>query len=181
NGEIVTLNATAFADSFRLWGGDINTTNNPATVTMTSNKTVFAYFGPLGIQWTNSSSGDWNVRSNWSPNVVPGSNDNVFITNTLTVTQNTAVDCGSLTLGSSGSQPTISGSGTLTLHSNSVWASGIMSGSGRTVISAGAILLATNPSTLFLNGRTLENDGTILSTGSAPWSLSSSIVTNAAG
>lgn len=44
-GEIVTLTATPSADSvFAGWVGDLNTVNNPATLTMNGNKTVRARF-----------------------------------------------------------------------------------------------------------------------------------------
>ena len=131
NGEVVTLAATAFAPhSFHGWRGATNTTSPLINLTMDGNKTVYAYLNSYDIAWTNNASGDWNVASNWSPDFVPATNDNVSITSGVTVTLNNNTACGSLTL----SAGTLTGSGALTLHRNSSWSSGAMSGSGRTVI-----------------------------------------------
>src|ERR1041385_4513682 len=75
------------------------------------------------IVWTNLAGGDWNTAANWKPNIVPGTNDTAFITNTMgfTVTVNTDTECGGLTLGAPVSMPTLSGTGALTLHGASTW------------------------------------------------------------
>ena len=185
NGQLVTLTATAFApDIFRGWAGAINTTNNPATLTITNNATVFAYLGPSYIVWTSPASGDWNVATNWSPNIVPGFDDTVVIDGNLTVTVNSNAECGNLTLGSSGNSPTLSGSGTLTIHGISTWISGTMNGGGQTVIMPGASLILANPSTLSLNNRVFENGGTISWAGAdnlGSISLINAVITNRAG
>jgi hypothetical protein len=31
------------------------------------------------LQWTNITGGDWNVAANWSPNQVPGPDDDVVM------------------------------------------------------------------------------------------------------
>ena len=50
--------------------------------------------------WTNTAGGDWSVAANWSPNQVPGSSDNAFITNSgsYTVTLNAQATVNSLSL-----------------------------------------------------------------------------------
>src|ERR1041384_1261302 len=55
NGEVVTLTATAFAPGvFRSWNGDLQATNNPITLTMNTNKTVFALLRTAyDVTWTN--------------------------------------------------------------------------------------------------------------------------------
>ena len=185
NGQLVTLTATAFApDIFRGWAGAINTTNNPATLMITNNATVFAYLGPFDIVWTNPAGGYWNVAANWNPNIVPGFDDHAFINASVNVTVNTATECASLTLGSPGSAPTLSGSGALTLSGTSTWVSGTMSGGGRTVITNAATLIIANPSTVSLNNRVLENGGTISWLGAdniGSISLTSAEITNRAG
>ena len=109
NGEVVTLTATAIApNTFHGWRGATNTTtDNSITLTMDDNKTVYAYLGSYDISWANNASGDWNVASNWSPDFVPGTNDNVIISKGVTVTLNSSAACGSLTL----SAGTLTGSG----------------------------------------------------------------------
>ena len=170
NGETVTLTATAFApDHFHGWTGDTNTTSNPLTLTMTTNKTVFAHFGSDDIAWTNLAGGDWNVASNWKPNFVPGANDNVFITSNVTVTVNSAAECSSLTLGGLGSSPTLSGTGTLTLHRTSFWMGGTMGGGVQTVIEAGA--------TLNLSGGTHTSSGGSSITGAGQLTVSGGTAT----
>ncbi len=160
----------------------------------TGNDVVLTRLGH-DITWTNSASGDWNVASNWSPNLVPGTNDTVFINKTVTVTLNTPVNCYSLTMGASGS-PTLIGAGNLTLFVFNLtggtltgsqvasvlhqmdWNGGTMSGSGRTIIAPGATL--NIPVTVTLNTRTLENAGTILWTGGNV-AMSGGVITNRAG
>ena len=117
NGEVVTLTATAFAPGvFRSWNGDLQATNNPITLTMNTNKTVFALLGTAyDVTWTNGSGGDWNVWTNWSPNVVPLKNENVFFLSTVSVTNNGANECTNLTLGPF-ITATLGGSGTLAIH-----------------------------------------------------------------
>jgi hypothetical protein len=183
NGTSVTLTATAFAPySFRGWAGDVHTTNNPITLTMTNNETVVAYMGPLNITWTNNSGGDWNVAANWNPNVVPGSNDNVFITTFVTVTVNTNDDCASLTL-SSANQSTLSVNGTLTLHADSTWNGGTIGGTGRVIVPPGVTLSVPNAgASVFLSACTLDNAGTILWSAGQSFSMNSgAVVTNRAG
>ena len=181
NGQVVTLTGMASPPyTFRGWGGDLITTNNPASVTITNNKTVFAYLGPVAIIWTNSSGGDWNVASNWNPQLVPGLNDTVIITTPSTVTQNSDVECANLTLGAAGDFPTLSGTGKVTVDNVMTWAGGTMSGGGTTVIAPGGTLHISNPSRLQLSGRTLENGGTVLLTGTDV-TLNSAVITNRAG
>ncbi|MBI5385683.1 MAG: autotransporter-associated beta strand repeat-containing protein [Verrucomicrobia bacterium] len=130
----------------------------------TANDVVLTHLPATDIAWTNSAGGDWQVASNWKPNRVPGLSDNVIITNNVTVTLNSSVDCGKLTLGNSNRAPTLTGTGALTVHGSSSWNGGTMSGSGRTIVAPGATLTIGNLVSLF-GGRTLENGGTVLWTG----------------
>ena len=184
NGQTVTLTATSVPgeEPFHAWLGDIVTRSNSITLVMTNNKTLHARFGPIAFTWTNLASGDWNVAANWTPNLGPGSNDNVIITSGVTVTLNTPADCADVTLGSAGSSPTLTGSGTLTVQGNLVWNSGTMSGSGRTVIEPRAIMVLNAPTAVFLNTRTLENGGTTLWIGAGTFIMNSgAVLTNRAG
>ena len=147
------------------------------------------------ITWTNTSSGNWSLTSNWSPNQVPGAGDSVFITNsgTYTVILNVSASPASLTLGgASGTQTlsiasstltfgvassvigngvlelsggVLSGTGTLTISNGLNWTAGTMSGAGWTVIAPGATLNLANSGDVSISGRTLENAGTVLWTG----------------
>jgi hypothetical protein len=177
NGEVVTLTATAFSPNlFHGWTGDTNTASNPLTLTMTTNKTVFAHQGgTFNLVW-NGGNGDWHVASNWNPTFVPATNDNVFITSgTVTLNSNTA--CGSLTL----SAGVLTGIGVLTLHRDSSWTGGTMSGSGRTVIGPGATLTINPASAASLTTRVLENGGTVVWTGAGGIFLGNAVITNRAG
>ena len=178
NGEVVTLTATAIApNTFHGWRGATNSTENPISLIMDGNKTVYAYLGTYDISWTNNTSGDWNVASNWSPDFVPGTNDNVFIASSDTVTLNGNAFCGSLTL----SAGTLTGSGALTLQRDSWWTGGTMSGSGRTIIPVGVTLNLANAGGVSLNTRTLENGGTVLWTGAGSLTVNGAVITNRAG
>ena len=93
------------------------------------------------IAWTNTSGGSWSVAANWSPNSIPGSSDDVFITSsgTYTVIMNVSPTISSLTLGgASGLQTLTNTSQTLSLslasmvNTNGVLGmnNGVLSGSG---------------------------------------------------
>src|SRR5262249_12508068 len=61
--------------------GSFLSSNATLTVTIPPSSSVF---------WTNTSGGNWSIPTNWSPNTVPGSNDNAFIiaSGTYSVTLN---------------------------------------------------------------------------------------------
>jgi hypothetical protein len=186
NGELVTLTAVSApgAEPFHGWLGDIVTRSNPVTVVMTNNKTIYARFTPIVFTWTNLASGDWNTATNWTPNLAPGSNDTVVITSDVTVTLNTPADCADLTLGSLGSNPTLTANGPLTVRGNFLWISGTMTGSGRTILEPGATLELANPGSgvFSLNGHTIENGGTILCSGAGGLGLNfGAVLTNRSG
>jgi len=182
NGQSVTLTASAFpgGEPFHAWTGDILTRSNPVTVVMTRNKTLYARFTPLGFVWTNVAGGDWNTAANWTPNLVPGSDDSVLIVNAGAVTLDTAADCADFTLGTKTYGATLTGSGTLTIRGTFLWTQGSMTGSGRTVLETGAVMNVAGG--VSLATRTLENGGTAFWTGGGDISLSSgAVITNRAG
>ncbi len=86
------------------------------------------------INWTNLAGGNWNQAANWNPNQVPGSSDDVTITNagTYTVTLDTSPTVNSLALGGSNGQQTLAMAGySLTLNAVSVVnASGVLALNG---------------------------------------------------
>jgi len=181
NGQIVTLTASP-PEAFHAWTGDVLGQSSAVTVPMTTNRTVFAHFTAVNFVWTNLAGGDWDMATNWSPSLVPGSNDNAFITTSVIVTVNTATDCGGLMLGSSSAEPTLTGSGTLTLYGVSFWTNGTVSGTGLTVVGAGGVLTLASAGTLTLTTRPLENEGTVFWAGSGFISLGSGmVITNCPG
>jgi Ig-like domain-containing protein/List-Bact-rpt repeat protein len=184
NGETVTLTAIAFAPhGFHGWAGDIESTNNPITLTMTNHKTIFAYLGSYNVTWVaNSANQNWFSLSNWSPRVVPLSNDNVFLTEqSATTTLNGNAVCRTLTLGSSTANPTLTGTGELTVLEDFSWIRGTMSGTGHTVVPPNGSLDISRGFTHFLSGgRTLENGGTILWSGGS-LTVGGTTITNRAG
>lgn len=181
NGQTVTLTATPLAPNvFHAWTGEIVTRSNPITLTMTNNKTVKAFFFPINFVWTNFADGDWNTAANWMPSLVPGSNDNVTINRSATVTLNTPADCNDVTLGAN--SPTLTGSGNLTVRGNLSWLAGTMSGSGRTILEPGATMTIASLGQVNLNARILENGGTALWTGAGNivW-FGGAVITNRPG
>ena len=183
NGQTISLTATPLGTNlFYGWSGGVQTSNNPVAVTLTSNTTVRAHFQfvPLDIVWTNLAGGDWHSPSNWNPNVVPTALDNAILRITATVTVDSPAECFGLMMGVGSGSPTLAGNDTLTLHGNSTWQFGTMSGGGRTIVETNATLNLTGFCSM--NARTLENRGTLLmySVGGL-YVANSSVVTNAAG
>ena len=79
SGQTVTLTATGSNTApFYAWTGDVTTRSNFISLLMTTNKYLYAHFTPITFLWTNSASGDWFTASNWTPNLVPSSNDSVL-------------------------------------------------------------------------------------------------------
>jgi hypothetical protein len=180
NGQTVTLTASP-ANTFHAWTGALYSRANPLTLTITSNTTLVARFTPIAFTWTSPTGGDWNTATNWTPALVPGTNDNVFITSAVTVTASNSIECASLTLGAPGIAPTLSITGDLLLDAASYWFAGTMSGSGRTVVNPAATLTISNSSTVVLSARTLENDGTVLWVGANDISATTAVITNGPG
>ncbi len=146
------------------------------------------------LVWTNAAGGSWSTPVNWSPNQVPGANDNAFITNqgTFTVTiaadanvnsiavggsngaQTLALAGGTFVIGSTGtigprgilafSAGTLGGAGDVTVNGTLNWLAGIMGGTGRTIVANGGVASLTTGGIKGLN-RTLENAGTITYSG----------------
>ncbi|HWY75404.1 MAG TPA: hypothetical protein VN281_07295, partial [Verrucomicrobiae bacterium] len=182
SGQAVTLTASSTnSNPFHAWTGDVVTRSNSFTVAMTANLTLFSHFLPFTLVWTNLLSGDWNLASNWSPNLVPGNNESVLLATSATITQNSNVDLVDFTLGNSVTSPTLTGSGRITIAGTGLWNSGTMSGTGATVVDPGASLTMATGSGfgLALNNRTLENAGSVVWVGGS-FSLGG-VITNDAG
>jgi hypothetical protein len=181
-GDVVTLTATAIAPgTFHAWIGDVASRSNTVTLTMNTNKTVFARFTPIDFFWANASGGDWSVASNWYPTLVPLSNDNAHVTLvSAIVTVTNPTECLCLYLGDATGSQILSGSGTLTVPGASFWTGGQMAGGGRTVIDTTASLAIANPASVSLS-RTLENGGTILWTGAVGFVLITGDISNRPG
>jgi hypothetical protein len=169
NGQVVALTATGSGSTpFHAWTGDVVTRSNSITVTMTTNRTLFAHFLPITFVWTNTAGGDWNVAANWSPNLVPGSNESVLIgggtsaSSGPTITENSNVDLVDFTFGSSTFIPVLTGSGRITISGTGIWNTGTMSGTGSIVVLPGASMsLPYSPGIGLVFNRTLENAGSV--------------------
>lgn len=59
---------------------------------------VLATVHALTVNWANPDDGDWSMAANWSPAVVPGSEDDAVISGNVTVTVGANIDVGTLTL-----------------------------------------------------------------------------------
>ncbi len=183
NGQSVTLTAVPHPNgAFHAWLGDVVTRTNPLTLVMTSDQTVYARFTPILFTWASAASGDWDSAENWSPPLVPGSLDSAVINRDVTVTLNTSADCTDVNLGNTASNPTLTGTGTLRVHGNFTWASGVMSGNGRTVIAPEATLNLVNAVPVVLDERTLENAGAASWTSEGAFLFSAgAVLTNRSG
>jgi hypothetical protein len=182
NGQAVTLTAIASsAEPFHAWTGDALTRNNPITITMNGNKTVFANFAPIPFVWTNVNGGDWNVAANWLPNLVPGTNDSVLIQISQPVTLATDAACTDITIGGGGTTPTFTSTGTLTVRGMFLWSSGTLSGNGRTIVEPGGTFVIDLPIQGFANSCTLELGGTTFWTGTGSVILNGVVITNRPG
>jgi hypothetical protein len=191
NGQVVTLTATGSNTvPFYAWTGDVTTRSNSISMVMTTNKYLYAHFAPITFQWTNTLDGDWYTVSNWTPNLAPGSNDSILLVTEAAITMNSNVDLTDVTFGfgdndvpygsGEGSAPTLTGTGAITVYGTLDWESGTMSGGGQTIIAPGGALNLINPGQIFLSGRTLENQGTVIWSGLGGLTLSG-VITNDAG
>ena len=97
------------------------------------------------IVWTNAASGNWATAANWSPNTVPGAADVAFLTNsgTYTVTVNTTLTVGSVTVGSTSAAgiQTLANSGTLTVTNTYLETNAVILLNAGTLITAGPATL----------------------------------------
>ncbi|MFI5233691.1 MAG: beta strand repeat-containing protein, partial [Gemmatimonadales bacterium] len=103
-----TLGATVGAQSVTATAGTL--TGSPLTFTATAGSSG------AGLRtWTGATNGAWATASNWSPAIVPGAGDSVFVPLTSTLpTLASATTIKSLTLASSAALTLTSGSLTLT-------------------------------------------------------------------
>jgi len=89
----------------------------PKTHTLIARVIAVLLLGSAGhaatLVWTNTAGGVWGSSSNWFPNLVPGSSDDIVITNAgvYTITLNTSPTVGSLTLGANSGQQTLATAG----------------------------------------------------------------------
>ena len=156
------------------------------------------------ITWTNTSGGNWNVATNWSPNQVPSSTDSAFITNngTYTVTLNASATVASLTLGgASGTQTFVQNANTLTLNGASTVGNngafnlggGILSGAGSftingpfswssgTVNNTGGVTLNGAGSLSGVGAGAMTLSGPLINAGALTWSGSGNNLIMASG
>jgi hypothetical protein len=180
-GQTVRLTAITFSNElFHAWLGDVVSRDNPVTLVMTNDKTIYARFTPIAFTWINPTSGNWEDASNWNPQLVPGLNDSVLINTPVTVTLTTNANCVDFTLANNAA--TLTGSGTLRVQANLFWTDGTMGGTGRTIVESNAVLNLNNPAgTASLNTRTLENAGTILWSGGYFFVGGGGVITNRLG
>ncbi|MFN9915570.1 MAG: hypothetical protein ACK53L_23465, partial [Pirellulaceae bacterium] len=158
------------------------------------------------IRWTGSAGGSWNNSANWTPNRLPTATDNVLIdipngefvidvpsattvsVNTLYTTERVRLlTGGSLSLAGPSdierltiAGGTLTGAGNVTVSNSFDWTSGSMSGTGTTLIAAGATLDINAIGTRTLN-RTLANSGTIVVSADLMLGTNASFVNNTSG
>src|SRR5208337_4807271 len=98
----------------------------------------------------------------------------------LTVTLNGNADLRDLTLGGNNNGPELDVAGRLTIAGTGTWQGGTMGGSGATVVLPGASFTIISVTTPTLNGRTLENAGTMSWMG-GNLIINGGVITNDAG
>jgi hypothetical protein len=95
------------------------------------------------ITWTNSTSGNWNVAANWSPNQEPGASDTAQLGNSATITVTAPATVGGLNF-SSGN-----------LNGSPLTVNGVMNWSGGTL--NGALVVAASGTLNITNGPGFNN------------------------
>jgi hypothetical protein len=120
----------------------------------------FAGFSQTTYTW-NGGAGNWNIASNWSPNGVPGVNDNAIIHNGTVLLTNDATVTGFTLNGG-----TLYGAGKLSISGTLTWTSGDMAGdttlagSDTTEVLHGAAMVLSGANSKDLRNRVLINGGT---------------------
>jgi hypothetical protein len=107
------------------------------------------------ITWTNHSAGNWSAAANWSPNLVPGSGDDVSITN-YSVTLDISPTVAGLALAGG----TLNGPGGLIVNGPFVWSGGL-------IVSAVTVTLN---GTSTLDGTSMYLSGKLVNSGALTWS-----------
>ena len=148
------------------------------------------------IYWKDPVSGSWTDASKWSTGTVPGPSDHAYITTpgNYTVTINSNITVGAVTLGGDNEQQTLAiaggalilnnnsmvsphgnllfsngylaGTGILSVNGSMIWSGGTMYDTGTTAIEPGAVLTISGTASKAMRlGRLLTNAGTIQVTG----------------
>ncbi len=118
------------------------------------------------IAWTNLNGGNWSVAANWSPNVVPGSADDVLITSigTYIVTLDTSPTINSLTLGAVSGEQTLTNAGfSLTLNTaGTIETNGILTMAGGTLTGNNTVSGTLIMNRGMIDGSLTELDGGVI-------------------
>ena len=110
------------------------------------------------ITWTNAHGGNWSAMANWSPNLVPGPGDDVYITN-YTVALDFSTGVASLTL----SGGTLGGAGNLAVNGPFTW-------SGGTIQTTVTLSGASSLNSVATHGMNLSTGGLLINAGTLTWS-----------
>ncbi len=185
------------------FGSTFTTAYNSNDVTLTTTA-AFAL-----NEWDATGSGDWETGSNWSLDHVPTSSEAALIdlaggpfsitissgaqaVALLSSAENIVLSGGSLDIGGEStingdftlSGGTLQGVGELTVSGTFNWSSGTMSGSGTTTVPSGVALNLSGSTGKVLDGRTLNNSGTVTYTATSSGSVflnNSAIFNNQSG
>jgi phage baseplate assembly protein gpV len=135
------------------------------------------------VDWSSSTSGKWDVASNWSTDTVPAAGDNVVINvpratvtisstveavNSVTIDDPLDISGGGLTVaadstisgGLTVSGGTLGGAGAITVTGAFNWTGGDLNGAGATTLARGGTLSLSGSSMKFLTGGyVLNNEG----------------------
>src|ERR1700722_8462332 len=148
------------------------------------------------VTWNSTSSGNWNVASNWSDDAVPDSSNAVIISQpgvVVTVSDTESAKRVTVTGGAnaptlevSGGGLTLSGdstvdgailldggsinnAGTFALAGSAIWSNSSFSGGVWNIASSGTLTLSTNNFKDLDGGVVLNNSGTIIDNGTNVW------------
>ena len=138
------------------------------------------------VTWDGGGDGQsWRDALNWDKDILPAASDDVLIGGTgpavvhssqnndsitsLHTSRPLTLSGGSLSIAAASeitdglnlANATLTGAGTLTFGGASTWTGGTMAGTGKTVIGSGATLEISGAGNKILDGRTIDNQGTI--------------------
>lgn len=116
--------------------------------------------------------GDWNNSANWTPAGIPGASDTALVTGDVTL--GSSISLGGLTLDNG----SIAGDYDIAISGIMNWIDGTVSGAADLQIASGAILSLSGSAAKQLDGRTLENIGSIIWKDSGTFRIENNAVIN---
>jgi hypothetical protein len=149
--QFQALTYGARVGTFASLDGDTNFTTNyqPAA--------LFIVRNALSYVWNGSVSSDWFTPQNWTPNGIPGAGDTATLDTVSTINASAPITVATFTQ----SAGVFNDSATFDVSNGFVWNGGVLGGSGAITIPATATFQIGGLGAKSLNGRTINNAGTM--------------------